>query len=402
MKECRLIALMLLMTLLCACTVVQPPATVPSTEATLPSTVLPTEPPTSAPTPEPTPAPTEPELEEADRVVFNGSELTLWSWQDAQYVSAAELAQAMHAVPVQDNEIWTLSIGAGELSVSCDGMEIRYNDTPTEPDHPAVSTGGVLYLPLKALTNALAISEYVDPDTQQRYLTPGAARFSVPAGHDVPVLMYHAVSDDLWGIAELFVSPASLEQQLVYLLENGYQPIWFEDLRDLDRYEKPVLLTFDDGYTDNYTELFPLLKKYNVKATIFVIAGHVGLRTKMDADQIRELSASGLVSIQSHAYSHEYLSGMGRKTLEYELGESKKLITRMTGREPSVLCYPTGMFSDLSLEVTEQYYNFGLKMNGGMYHTDDSPYLISRFYVSRWTGLERFASYLTDTCADYR
>ena len=93
---------------------------------------------------------------------------------------------------------------------------------------------------------------------------------------------------------------------------------------------------------------------------------------------------------------------MGRKTLEYELGESKKLITRMTGREPSVLCYPTGMFSDLSLEVTEQYYNFGLKMNGGMYHTDDSPYLISRFYVSRWTGLERFASYLTDTCADYR
>ena len=71
--------------------------------------------------------------------------------------------------------------------------------------------------------------------------------------------MYHAVSDNMWGIDELFVSPASMEEQLRYLVDNGYEPIWFSDLAELEQYEKPVILTFDDGYDDNYTELLPLL-----------------------------------------------------------------------------------------------------------------------------------------------
>ena len=74
--------------------------------------------------------------------------------------------------------------------------------------------------------------------------------------------MYHAVGDDCWGEEHLFVRPAELEQQLQYLSENGY--------------EKPVILTFDDGYDDNYTLLLPLLQKYHMKATIFMIAGDIG------------------------------------------------------------------------------------------------------------------------------
>ena len=74
--------------------------------------------------------------------------------------------------------------------------------------------------------------------------------------------------------------------------------------RTCEDYEKPVILTFDDGYDDNYTELFPLLQKYNAKATIFVIPKAIGTPHKMTAEQIYELSRSGLVSIQSHTYSH--------------------------------------------------------------------------------------------------
>ena len=78
-------------------------------------------------------------------------------------------------------------------------------------------------------------------------------------GRQVPVLMYHAVGDDCLGEEHLFVRPAELEQQLQYLSENGYETIFFEDLAHLERYEKPVILTFDDGYDDNYTLLLPLL-----------------------------------------------------------------------------------------------------------------------------------------------
>ena len=84
-------------------------------------------------------------------------------------------------------------------------------------------------------------------------------------GRQVPVLMYHAVGDDCWGEEHLFDRPAELEQQLQYLSENGYETIFFEDLAHLERYEKPVILTFDDGYDDNYTLLLPLLQKYHMK-----------------------------------------------------------------------------------------------------------------------------------------
>ena len=124
---------------------------------------------------------------------------------------------------------------------------------------------------------------------------------SIEQSVNVPVLMYHAVSDNMWGIDELFVSPSSMEEQLRYLVDNGYEPIWFSDLAELEQYEKPVILTFDDGYDDNYTELLPLLQKYNVKATVFMIADAMGMQHKMTEEQVREMADSGLVSIRATA-----------------------------------------------------------------------------------------------------
>ena len=101
-----------------------------------------------------------------------------------------------------------------------------------------------------------------------------AQRLPSSAGVRVPVLMYHAVGDDCWGEESLFVKPEELEKQLQYLSENGYETIFFEDLSHIEQYEKPVLLTFDDGYDDNAETLLPLLRKHGMKATIFLIAEH--------------------------------------------------------------------------------------------------------------------------------
>ena len=259
------------------------------------------------------------------------------------------------------------------------------------PIGPVVA-GDHVYVPLEALCEGLGIGYFYDTDRFHAYATPAAGQWQIPTGYRVPTLMYHGVSDTGWGAMDLFVRPADLEAQLQYLTENGYTPIWFEDLARVDEIEKPVLLTFDDGYVDNYTELFPLLQKYDVKATIFVIAGTVDWNpNNLTSAQIKEMSDSCLVSIQSHTQTHPYLPGLDRETQEWELEYSKLVLTRITGKEPYVICYPAGNVNADTLELAERHYRMGVDMGNYWYTTGDDPYLVRRWYVSRYLTLGAFA-----------
>ena len=209
-------------------------------------------------------------------------------------------------------------------------------------------------------------------------------------GRQVPVLMYHAVGDEIWGYSDLFVSEARMEEQLQYLQENGYEPIWFSDLAHIEDYEKPVILTFDDGYDDNYTVLYPLLEKYQTKATIFVIGNAMGSQHKMTQEQVYELAASGLVSIQSHTYTHGNLSAMDEAALRQEMERSNAALAAATGQIPYVLCYPEGKYSYLTMDVAKDYYTFALRMDGWTYQTGTDPYQVPRSFVSRRITLPDF------------
>lgn len=260
-------------------------------------------------------------------------------------------------------------------------------------DYPLRTWQDKLYI---SLDTAVQMSDVILDETKDgtRFLATVKDIQPMTENVNVPTLMYHAVSDDLWGISELFVKPAEMEKQLAWLVENGYDPIWFEDLSHLEDYDKPVMLTFDDGYDDNYTILFPLLQKYNVKATIFVIGSPDGRYHKMTDEQVYELHESGLVSIQSHTMTHGDLSIMNEKTLHSEFSDSCKSIGAITGEMPYVLCYPSGRFSNLTLQVAKDYFAYGTKMNGQMFNTSvDDPYLISRYYIARETSLDSFATY---------
>jgi len=239
-------------------------------------------------------------------------------------------------------------------------------------------------VPVEALCRGMQLGVYDDAEENHLYITPAAGQWSIPEGYRVPILMYHGVTDDVWGGIDLFVRPADLEAQLQYLTENGFTPIWFEDLAYVDRIEKPVILTFDDGYADNYHELFPLLQKYQVKATIFVVTGTMDWNPRsLTTEQIRELSASGLVSIQSHTVTHPYLGQMTREQQEEELVQSKLTLLRITGKEPYVICYPSGKYNQDTLELAAEHYRMGVDMNGGDYWTGEDPYQVKRWYVSR-------------------
>ena len=241
---------------------------------------------------------------------------------------------------------------------------------------------------LQDLCRELGYRYFADETTKQILAVSKQTPWEIPQGYDVPVLMYHGVTDDLWGMTELFVKPANMDEQIGYLVENGYTPIWFEDLPYVDTIEKPVILTFDDGYMDNYTELFPILQKYGVKATVFVVTGTVDNNPRiLTGEQIREMSDSGLVSIQSHTVTHPYLNSLTPEQQKWELEQSQKDIFAMTGKLPTVICYPSGQYNSTTLELAGQYYQMGLKMDGNRYRTGESVYEVDRYYIRRQDGL---------------
>lgn len=246
-------------------------------------------------------------------------------------------------------------------------------------------------VPVKEAIETFGLGQYADPAQEHLYLSTETGDWECPAGYRVPTLMYHGVSDDPWGFSVLFVSPADMEAQLQYLQENGFTTIHFSDLAQIDTIEKPVLLTFDDGYADNYTELFPLLQKYNAKATIFVVTGALDVNPNfMTWEQAREMADSGLVSIQSHTVSHRELDTLTLQEQKRELIQSKLDILRHIGREPDVLCYPSGRYNVDTTLAMDGLYRFGLKMDGGDYWTDHDSREINRWYIARDTDFYTF------------
>ena len=325
----------------------------------------------------------------------NGLETTARGLPDSPgYVRLQDVAEAAKGSFSSDGNSAALEVWGRTAALRGGSASIRIGEDQISLDAPVLAEGEDWYAPAKALLEALGLSELPDPDLDQVFYTRVVRNDEIPEGFQVPVLMYHAVGDFIWGAPELFVSPSQLEEQLQALLENGYTPITFEDLDRVDEIEKPVMLTFDDGYDDNYTELFPLLKKYKVKATIFVIVNDIGMFHKLTREQIREMSDSGLVSIQSHTMSHGYLDEMGWNRLDREHSASRLELARITGKQPFVLCYPTGRFSGSSVYFTAEYYEYGLCMSGPCYVTGSYPYLICRYYIPRDLPLATFLAYL--------
>ena len=202
----------------------------------------------------------------------------------------------------------------------------------------------------------------------------------------VPILMYHHLSEDVTN-SEM-VSPEQFEAQIRALAEAGYTGISFDELqayvlRGEPLPEKPVVITFDDGYRSNYTLAYPILQKYGMKATIFAIGVSFGKDHYKDTDytitphfgaaEAAEMTASGLISIQSHTYDmHQWppyetgsavrenilqLSSESEEAYVQALTEdftrSRALLEDATGQPVDVLAYPAGQYSTLA-QVTLQ------------------------------------------------
>ena len=116
----------------------------------------------------------------------------------------------------------------------------------------------------------------------------------------------------------------------------------------------------------------------------------MGSTHKMSQEQVYEMAASGLVSIQSHTYTHGNLSAMDEAALRQEMERSNAALAAATGQIPYVLCYPEGKYSYLTMDVAKDYYTFALRMDGWTYQTGMDPYQVPRSFVSRRITLPDF------------
>lgn len=354
--------------------------------------------PTPIPTPEPTPVPTpEPVMTPGDEITVDGTLLESGSfmWNDCCYMKLSEAAEALDLSLQEEDGSISFQWYGEQISLEPDTAILYQDGIAYGMKGRAVTCRGEVYIPVESFCDALDISLFDDEEYSHLYCTPGAGDWELAEGYKVPVFMYHSVSDYIWAEPELFVSPSRMEDQLKYLVENGYDPIWFEDLREIEKYDKPVILTFDDGWENNFTDLLPLLEKYQVKATFFIITSMLERQYHgMNTEQLLEVAASGLVSIQSHTVKHYELPTLSYERQEQEMSQSKLELTRLTGKEPFVLCYPRGAAAGNALELLPNYYRFGVKMGGPVYYTGDDPRLVYRYYVSRGWDVDDFAEAL--------
>lgn len=167
----------------------------------------------------------------------------------------------------------------------------------------------------------------------------------------VPVLMYH----DILPEKEVFfdVTPKEFEDQLRRIQENGLTPISFDQLMahlktGLPLPEKPIMLTFDDGYGGHYQYVYPLLKKYGYPAVFSVYTSNMGKdtgRTHVTWEQLQQMAADPLVTIASHSVSHPPdLRVFPDDKLETELVESKRILESRLGIPIRYFTYPVGKY----------------------------------------------------------
>lgn len=185
-----------------------------------------------------------------------------------------------------------------------------------------------------------------------------ATRKHYPANlTDVPILNYHKVDGTIQHCLSL--TPDEFEQQMRFLSENGYHTITPDQLLAYLKYGKslpdnPILITFDDGYQDNYTNAYPIMKKYGFTATIFLITGVIDKDPRyMTWDQARALQQDGFV-FGSHTVTHAPLAKLTNEQITEELTASKKEIERQLGRKPDFFAYPTGSYTMKIEELVRQ------------------------------------------------
>ena len=206
----------------------------------------------------------------------------------------------------------------------------------------------------------------------------------------VPIIAYHSVGyNPKPEYALITVSPETFERQMRFLRMHKYNVLPLESLADSIREKKKIppktiAITLDDGFENNYTYAFPILKKYNLPATIFLIIDRMGHPGTLTWDEVKEMQSSGIIAIGSHTLDHHRLSKIeSEEDLRREIFDSKKILEERLGTTITQLAYPMGDF-DAATEklVSRAGYKLAVATNPGKKHANDDIFALKRLRIS--------------------
>ncbi|MBP9675413.1 MAG: polysaccharide deacetylase family protein [Anaerolineaceae bacterium] len=259
---------------------------------------------------------------------------------------------------------------------------------PTEVDLPANTAEPIAAEGEESLTAEADEPLEVNSDAAQAEV--------VAAGEvTVPVLLYHHVSDTI--DTQYSVSTAALNEQMAWLYNNGYTTLTVSDLAHLIREggavpQRPIVITFDDGYYDVYENAYPILEQYGYFATFFIIGETVDARGNLSAQQLKEMMADGW-EIGSHSMHHIDLNE-GYNWHE-EIVSSKSLLENKLGVEIETFAYPYGLADSGVIDYTiNAGYTSAVGLGSEVTHYSSTLYYLSRKEVKSWYGLDFFADFL--------
>lgn len=307
---------------------------------------------------------------------------------------------------MKSTKILALILLCAALICSCgirridDGASTSSN----KPNVPSDTQSGQTEAPPQtgAQTDAISQTEpqtapSTDPQTEsQTELQTEPPAPIAPAGDYEPlVFMYHLILEEPTSPYEgLFVRPSEFKAQLGILNSLGYRYAFADEYTEHSEYPTAII-TLDDGYEDNYTEMFPLIKEMKAKATVFVITSMVGTPGYLTEAQIKEMAASGLVSFQSHTVSHLELGAQSAEFIAREMQQSIAYLEGLTGRPVRAMAYPAGVFSAASMDEVGKYVSFAYTTEPPSRATVDSPLAIPRVRINRGCSEGAFS----DICA---
>lgn len=251
---------------------------------------------------------------------------------------------------------------------------------------------------LAATTVYLFFNNYPITDNFQRFIIDNienlnkelalqnAKEVILPGGIKAPILIYHSVRPHYDNEIELVkyydVAPESMERQFKYLKDNHYTVIKLKDLvnalaNKTKLPSKSVVLTFDDGWENQYKYAFPILKRYNYTATFFVYTDMLDSDKFLNWDEISEMDDSGM-TIADHTKSHPYLYAMHNLTkIRNEIIGSKNIIEDRLGKPVTLFSYPFGNYNDDIIKILkENGFQAARSAHKGVYHTPQDLFMM--------------------------
>lgn len=216
----------------------------------------------------------------------------------------------------------------------------------------------------------------------------------------VPVLMYHSIDYEKGN--ELRVPKELFKKHMKYLKDNGYTTITMNEFYKFINDNKPVprksvVITFDDGYKDNYVNAYPILKEFGFKATIFVITSNIDKEKRcLSSAEIKEMNENG-IDIESHTVNHDKLAKLSYDKQMQTLKASKDSLEKILNKKEEYIAYPYGSWNENTINaVKSSGYKLAFVTESGWSNKNQGVYTLHRVYISANHDVNEFKRRVTN------